>query len=120
MATHGSKYCYPAEKLAAARRALMSPHPAGEARSYASAFHECMLGLKEVSSEDLDDNARRWRGTIDSCMNDEGIEDPQGRGTWEIKAERLTESQRFAFSGAVDELAHWLEDKCSDWLSTKP
>jgi hypothetical protein len=37
-----AKYRYPAEKLAAARRILMLPHPKGEADSLGVAFLECI------------------------------------------------------------------------------
>jgi hypothetical protein len=76
-----TKYAYGSEKLAAARRGLMAPHPAGEATSYAGAFHECMLGLKDMRDEDLDDSARRWISTIRRISDTAGVDDPTGRGT---------------------------------------
>lgn len=74
-------YAYPAEKLAAARRMLMAPHPKGEADSFGHAFHECELGLRDVRPDDLDDSARSWVRTIRQAMDTTGIDDPQGQGT---------------------------------------
>lgn len=103
-----NKYRYAAEKLSAARWTLMAPHPQGEASSFAAAFHECMLGLRDLRPEDLDDSARLWLATIERTMDTTGIEDPSGPGTWTIKAERLSVDERLEFSSAVDGLADWL------------
>lgn len=103
-----SEYGYALEKLAAARRILMAPHPRGEAASYAGAFHECLLGLNRLPHDDLDRNARAWVDTIKEAMDTEGIEDPSGRSAWTIKAEQLSDDERGAFSRAVDDLADWL------------
>jgi hypothetical protein len=103
----GGKYKYSAEKFAAARRHLMAPHPKGEADSFRAAFLECNLGLKDFRTEDLDDDARRWVSTIRELMDTTGIDDPQQRGTWILKAEQLTVEEKYSFGTAVDELAHW-------------
>lgn len=103
-------FMYAAEKLDAARRSLMLPHPRGEAQSLANAFHECMLGLGGVRLDDLDENARSWLRTIRETSDTEGIEDPTGqKGTWYIKAERLKDDEKQAFAHAVDELSHWFD-----------
>ena len=61
---------------------LMLPHPNGEAQSLAHAFHECLLGLRDVVRDDLDANARAWIATIERTMDTAGVEDPGGeRGT---------------------------------------
>lgn len=104
-------YGYPAEKFRTARRILMAPHPNGEADSFARAFHECDLGLRDVCSDDLDDNARSWVRTIRQTMDTTGIDDPQGRGKWFIKAERLSIEEKSRFSSAVDELADWFHGR---------
>jgi hypothetical protein len=104
-------YSYPAEKLTAARRMLMAPHPKGEADAFAHAFHECDLGLRHVRPDDLDDTARSWVQTIRQTMDTTGISDPQGRGTWFLKAERLSVEEKYRFSSAVDELAHWFHER---------
>jgi hypothetical protein len=104
----GSKdFRYAAEKLSAARRTLMAPHPRGEAESYAGAFHECMLGLRDHGVGDFDDSARPWYETVVRTMDTKGIHDPDGRGTWVMKAEQLSVDERVDFSSAVDELAYW-------------
>lgn len=104
-----SDFLYPAEKLLAARRSLMVPHPRGEAESIAYAFHECSLGLHDVDREDLDDRAREWVRELDRLMNTEGIEDDTGKGLWFIRADRLTESEKLELSRLVDDLARWFE-----------
>ena len=106
-----TKYGYPAEKLSAARHILMAPHPRGEATGYAGAFHECMLGLKDLPPKELDDNARSWVETIERTMDATGIEDRSGRGTWTIKAEGLSIEEKQEFSDAVDQLAHWFDHR---------
>jgi hypothetical protein len=102
---------YLAEKLSAARRNLMAPHPLGEAASFAGAFHECMLGLMDHGPEDFDDTSRPWYETIRRTMDTTGIQPSGERGTWEIKAEGLTVDEKLDFSGAVDELAYWSDDR---------
>lgn len=109
MASEHNKY--PAEKLAAARRILKAPHPNGEADSFAHAFHECDLGLRDMRAEDLDDSARSWLRTIKQAMDTTGIDDPQGRGRWFVKAEKLSIEEKSRFSSAVDELADWFHER---------
>jgi len=89
----------------------MAPHPRGEAESFAAAFHECQLGLRDVWPDDLDDNARSWVSTIRRLMDTTGIDDSEGRGTSLLKAERLTIEEKYHFSRAVDALAHWFHER---------
>lgn len=103
------KFAYQAEKFSAACHSLMLPHPRGEAESIASAFHECSLGLHKLSDKELDDNARGWVTKLREFMDTTGIQDPAGRGTWVIKAERLTVDQKLELSRTVAELAHWFD-----------
>ena len=105
------RYGYPAEKLSAARRILMAPHPEGEAVSFGHAFLECEHGLRHMRPEDLDDNARHWVSTIREIMDTAGVVDPHRRGTAFVKAERLSIEDKHRFSAAVDELAHWFHDR---------
>lgn len=104
-------YMYPAEKLSAARRHLMLPHSQGEAYSIMMAFEECSLGLRDVDRDELDDNARAWVDTIGDLMDTTGIDDPAKRGTWVIKAERLSIDEKISLSSAVDQLAFWLDEQ---------
>jgi hypothetical protein len=92
----------------------MLPHPRGEAASIASAFHECFLGLGDLIRDDLDPDARTWIATLEALMGTTGIQDPSGRGTWQIKAETLTEDERFTLSRTVDELAWWFHSHSTD------
>ncbi len=105
------RYRYPAEKFGDARRILMAPHPSGEADSFTAAFHECDLGLSDVRLDDLDDNARSWVSTIRRIMDTTGIDDPRGQGTKFRKAERLSDDEKYRFSRAVDDLAHWFHER---------
>ncbi len=105
------RYAYPAEKLAAARRILMAPHPKGEADSFGHSFFECDLGLRDVRPADLDDSAQSWVSTIRRLMDTTGIDDPQGRGTSFLKAERLSIDDKYQFSKAVYEVADWFHER---------
>ena len=87
----------------------MLPHPRGEAASISSAFHECSLGLHELDRQDVDDNAAQWLRQLDDLMNTDGLEDPHEKGTWLVKAEQLSEDQKFDLSRIIDELAHWFD-----------
>ena len=107
--TESHTFTHQAELLSRARRALMLPHSRGEAQSIAEAFHECSLAFHEFRPDDLDDNSRRWFDKITELMDTAGIDDPAGRGTFVIKAERLTNDEKIDLSHAVDELAHWLD-----------
>jgi hypothetical protein len=80
----------------------MLPHPKGEADDIAAAYHECHLGLMRLQPDDFDDDARRSVSTVTMRMDTTGIEDPQGRGTWGIKADKLSVDEKFEFSSAVD------------------
>lgn len=106
-----TSYKYAAEKLAAARRALMAPHPDGEADSFGHAFLECDFGIRDVQLDKLDDNARTLIATIRRLMDTTGIDDPQDRGTWFLKAERLNVDDKCQFSRAIDELADWFHER---------
>jgi len=101
------RFAYQTEKLSAARRILMLPHSHGEAQSIAAAFHECSLGIKDLKTDDLDDDVRDWLRKLDALMDTSGIEDNSGRGTYLLKAEQLTEEQMFELSRIIDELANW-------------
>lgn len=96
---------YPVEKFSAARHILMLPHPNGEEESIVSAFHECSLGLKSIDKDALDDSQREWIIALERLMNTDGLEDPFEKGLWRVKAEALTESEKFELSRVVDELA---------------
>jgi hypothetical protein len=74
-------YRYPAEKIAAARRVLLAPHPQGDAKAFAGAMLEFDIGMKRLPADDLDESARGWAATIRRVMKTEGIADPEGRET---------------------------------------
>lgn len=44
-------------------------------------------------------------------MDTKGIDDPNGRGTWYVKAEELSIEEKYEFSSAVDQLASWFNAK---------
>lgn len=62
------RYSYQAEKLSAARHALMLPHSRGEAESIADAFHEISLGLHQLDVSKLSQSAQRWIATLQRYM----------------------------------------------------
>ncbi len=108
------QFRYQGEKLSSARRSLMLPHPRGEAESIFHAFQNCSLGFQDLRDEDLDDDARGWVAKINELMDTTGIDDPESRGTWLLKAELLTEDQRIELSSAIDELAHWFDRRLQE------
>ena len=110
------KHSYQAEKFSSARRALMLPHPQGEAKSIAAAFHECDRGLAQFNRNQLDQEAKDWLVKLDKLMNTSGLNDPQKKGLWQVKAETLSESERLELSHIVDELAHRFDDEWHDDL----
>lgn len=105
------KYSYLAEKLSAARRCLMLPHPKGEADSIFHAFHECKLGLMGIDINSLDETPRDWIKKLDKLMSTAGLEDPSKRGLWLIKAEQLSTDDKIELSHVIDELAFWFHQK---------
>jgi hypothetical protein len=101
-------YSYQSEKLSSARCALMLPHTSGEAQSIANAFHECSLAFHNLNENVLgDDSARNWVLQLKELMNTDGLNDPNNKGTWFVKAETLDVNQKLTLSRAVDELASW-------------
>ena len=99
---------YFSEKLDVARTALMLPHTRGEAASVAECFHNCALAFDNLPTS-LDSDAQRWISTIREKMDVGGLSDPDGRGLWQVKAERLTTDDLLELSEAVDELASWAD-----------
>jgi hypothetical protein len=81
---------------------LMASFPKGEAFSFAMAFHECHLGLRDRRSNDLHDSARSWVSTITRLMDMASIEAPHSRGTGLLKAERLSIDEKSEFLQAVE------------------
>jgi hypothetical protein len=103
------RYSYQAEKLSAARYALMLPHSRGEAQSIADAFHEISLALHQLDVSKLSESAQRWIATLQGYMDTTGAIDPDGDGTWAVKARTFTTDDQIYISNAVDELAHWFD-----------
>ena len=110
MAKRKADFGYQGEKLHKARLCLMAPHPQGEARSFASAFHECSLAFHDFDENSVKDvSAQHWIATIKRLMNTDGIEDPTGEGTYIYRARVMSEKEQLDFSHAVDELASWFD-----------
>ena len=89
----------------------MAPHPRGEAASFANAFHECTLGLRNIAADDLDDSARRWLRTIQQAVDVTNVQPVGGRGAWEMKVEGMSLDERQQVASAVDELTDWFRSK---------
>ena len=104
------QYAYPAEKLHQARHTLMAPHPGGEAASFAGAFELCGRCRNELDQVD-DDQACHWIETIRKIMDTSGLDDPEHRGLFIVRAEQLTLDEKTEFSRVVDELASWVNEK---------
>jgi hypothetical protein len=113
----GSPYGYASEKFSNARHSLMLPHPRGEAASIAAALMDCDLGLRDIKPEHLDDSAAALVRTLNKLMDDSGISDPDGIGTFQLRAEQLTEEDQRELSRVVDELAYWFHAKSEEALS---
>ena len=104
----GTEWSYQHEKFTHARRALMLPHPQGEAESLVIAFHECGHGLRGVDVDRIDD--ARVRGLIakvETAMNTDSLMDTTGRGLFYERADSMTTQEKSAFADAVDELTSW-------------
>jgi hypothetical protein len=109
MSIERRRFFYPSEKLAAARRILVLPHPQGESASISNAFHECYLGLMDIRSEDLDETARVWVSQLREFMDTTGMTDTSGRGLWAKKAEGFSDDEKQRVSTLVGELADWFD-----------
>ena len=106
---------YQTQKFAAARSALMLPHPNGEAESIAIAFHEIHHALHQFDRSRVNDgSAIKWLDVVDALMDATGIVDPDGQGLALLKARRLTTEEKFGLSKAVDELAHWFQRESNE------
>ena len=101
------------EQLEKARRALMLPHPNGEAASISGAYLEVSLGLKDLDRSTLDEHALAMVERLERLMSTTGIDDPTNRGTVTIRSEQLTLDERAQFAEAVDELAWWFRNRAS-------
>jgi hypothetical protein len=96
------------ELLAAARRALMLPHPRGADQAIAEAFRVLFSALHELDRATLDANARHWVNEIARLIDTTGLDDPAGEGLWVVKARTLTEDDQLRLRNVVDDLAGWL------------
>lgn len=106
------RYSYQAEKLSSARSSLMLPHSRGEAESIASAFHELSLAFHQLDVRALGDSAQRWVNKLQEFMDTTGVSDPNGEGTWVVKARTFSTDDQLEISHTVDELAHWFDSEC--------
>ncbi len=101
------KFGYQMQQFLAARSALMLPHPGGESESIAGAFHACSRGLHDLNKESLDDTTRERVKIVEQIIDTTGLSDPDGRGLSAVKADSLTEDQRFELSRVIDDLANY-------------
>jgi len=94
---------FQAEKFRSAVYALMLPHPKGEADAIARAFNECSLAFQDLDRDDLDESAKEWAQKLDEFMKT-GDTGNDLRGKWLVKAERLSEDQKYELSACIYEL----------------
>jgi len=105
-------FMYQAEKFGDARRALMAPHPKGEEDSFARAFHECWVGLKDLDESRLDGGTRHAVDVIRRALDTAGVASISPAGVlWPSKIKSMDERERYEFSNAVDTLATWFDQK---------
>ena len=107
-------FAYASEKFSAAMRALMLPHPRGDADSIMHAFHECTLGLMGIDKDELDDFARDCVDALDDFMDPKDFsdaDDAETKGAWVLKAETFSVDQKLEISRLVDSLALWFKDQ---------
>jgi hypothetical protein len=111
------EYRYQSEKLSAARRSLMLPHSSGEALSIADALHNCQMAFHRLEDSRLDDNEARLVRKIKTFMDTSELDDPNGEGTYVVKARALSNAQKLDLTNSIDELASsfnlkfWQDDK---------
>ncbi|TKI70281.1 hypothetical protein FCU45_03040 [Sulfurimonas crateris] len=103
------RYSYQAEKLSAARAALMLPHYGGEAQSIVDAFHECSLAFNQFDESQLDETARNWIRKLKEFMDTNDVIDDSGEGTWMVKARSFSVDEQREISHIIDELASWFD-----------
>ena len=101
------KFSYQLEKFSLARRALMLPHPDGEAASIVSAFFEISHALHQFDRSQVPDEVRDWLRKTESFMEVTGLADPANEGLYKVRAGSLTTDEKLELSHLVDELAHW-------------
>ena len=102
---------YAAEKLAAARRALMAPHSEGEAADFVGAKWEFDIGTRGLRHEELDAHARAWIATIRQAFDGTDFWGPDGAQGAARRAEQLTGEQKTEFANAVDERATYFRER---------
>jgi hypothetical protein len=96
---------YQAERFRSAVRALMLPHPKGEAEAIATAFQECHLAFKDIDRDDLDEGAKEWVQKIEESMN--AVGEDNLREKWLIRAEKLNVEEKTELSECVYALNAW-------------
>ncbi len=110
-------FSYQLEKLNQARRALMLPLVADEAEHFALAFDACWLGLgrdRDVRKELTEQDPKRWIDLMLKTIDTDGMKDPDQKGTYFLKATRMTTEEKREFCDAVDNLANWFARKRSN------
>ena len=91
----------------------MLPHPHGEAKSIASAFIECSLGMMDLKTEDLGEGVRDWLGKLRDLMDTSDIPEASAYELFELKAKQMTDAQKIELAQIIDELASWFF--CTFW-----
>lgn len=115
------KFSYQSKCFSEARSALQLPFEGDEDVAIGHAFHLCSRALDKfhLKRELLKDepSVLQWIEVVERTMNTAGLEDPDGIGTWRVKARSLSMNEQGAFSSAVGELAAWFDMQF--WSSSK-
>jgi hypothetical protein len=98
---------YQAEKFTLARRALMLPHPRGEAAAIADAFLELSLALHHYDETKLEEFASGRVRRLRELMDISDVKTGSEVGAWTHKAKGFGSEERQEVSRLVDELATW-------------
>ena len=97
---------YQAERLRSAVKALMLPHPGGEAEAIARALYNCSLAFQDLDRDDLDEGAKEWAQRIDEFLAIENT-GAGAQAQWRANAEKLSSELKFELSRCIYELNAW-------------
>ena len=102
---------YQSEKFNQARRALMLPHPGGEATSIAEAFLEMNLALHHFDESTVESYAREKIQRLRQLMDTSSVQHGSETGAWKSKAKGFSVEEKREVSNLVDQLSWWFSEQ---------